>query len=358
MPSSPRQITIALQGGGSLGAFSWGVLDRLLEVPDLRIDVASGASAGALNAAMLVQGLATGGPEQAKRLLEMMWRRVAVASGSPDVAGGGLLHAIMAPVVNAMSYSNRSLPGAQFNPLGLNPLRGVLDGLLDPSVFGLEGAPMLVVAATRARTGEPRLFRDAEVTADVLLASACLPQLFPAVDIDGEPYWDGGYASNPPVRPLIEAGAPSDVVIIRTTPVERPDLPSGAAGVRERSAEIAFGAALLQELRSIAQAQRLLAELPADDLSPSIPLTRLMDARLHMIGAEAEFQALKRGSHMDATWSFLQRMRDLGHVAGERWLEENLASVGVRSTLDLASFAGPLIAPLDEEEAPSAAALV
>jgi NTE family protein len=340
-------VTVALQGGGSLGAFSWGVLERLLEVPGLRIEVASGASAGALNAAMLVQGLGSGGPTEAKRLLEALWRRVAMTSGSPDVPGGDLLHAIMAPMLSAMQYSTRVLPDVSVNPLGLNPLRCVLDGLLDPSVFGREGVPMLVVAATRARTGEPRLFQDAEVTADVLLASACLPQLFPAVDIDGEPYWDGGFASNPPVRPLIEAGAPADVIIIRTTPVERPDLPRGADGVRERSAEMTFGAALRQELRSIGQAQRLLTDLPADDLPSSSPLARLQNARLHMIGAEAEFQALKRGSHMDATWSFLQRMRDLGHMAGERWIEENLSSVGVRSTLDLSSFAEPLIASRD-----------
>ena len=114
---------------------------------------------------------------------------------------------------------------AQVNPLGLNPLRGVLDGLLDPSAFGGPGAPTLVVSTTRVRTGEARLFRDAEVTAEVLLASACLPQLFPAVEIDGEEYWDGGYASNPPLRALVEAGAPADIVLVRTTPVDRPDPP-------------------------------------------------------------------------------------------------------------------------------------
>ncbi len=147
-------------------------------------------------------------------------------------------------------------------PLALNPLRFVLDGLLDPSAFGMDGGPSLVVAATRVSTGEARLFRDAEVTADVLLASACLPQLFPPVEIEGEPYWDGGYAANPPLGPLIEAGAPPDLILVRTTPVERPEPPHGAADIRERTAEFTFGIALRQELRSIAVAQRLIAELP------------------------------------------------------------------------------------------------
>jgi NTE family protein len=189
--TAPRPVTLALQGGGALGAFTWGVLDRLLDEPRLRIAVVSGASAGAMNAAMLVQGLATGGPAggpaEAKRLLEAFWRRVAVAAGSPDLDGVGWLcpfQALIGPVSHALRQASaNALPPA---PLGLNPLRGVLDGLLEPAVFGQEGAPTLVVSARRVRTGEARLFWDAEVTADVLLASACLPQIFPPVEIDGE----------------------------------------------------------------------------------------------------------------------------------------------------------------------------
>jgi NTE family protein len=186
-----QPITLALQGGGSLGAFAWGVLDRLLDTPELRIEVVSGASAGAMNAAMLAQGLATGGPAEAKRLLEAFWRRVAAASGSPDIGGAEWLlpfGGLMAPMADALRQTTRGLTQRQVNPLGLNPLRSVLDGLFDPSVLGRKGAPTLVVSATRVSTGEARLFRDAEVTAEVLLASACLPQLFPAVEIGGEAY--------------------------------------------------------------------------------------------------------------------------------------------------------------------------
>jgi len=301
-----------------------------------------------MNAAMLAQGIATGGPAEAKRLLEAFWRRVAVAAGSPDTASGGWFlpfGGLAAPIVaDALRQAANGLSRGQVNPLGLNPLRGVLDGLFDPSALGREGAPTLVVSATRVRTGEARLFRDAEVTAEALLASACLPQLFPAVEIDGEPYWDGGYSSNPPLRPLVEAGAPSDIVLVRTTPVERPDPPAGAAGVLDRADEMAFGAALRQELRSLAVAQRSLADLPAPPPRGSV-LARLRNARLHEIGAEEEFRALRGGSQRDASWGFLQGMRDLGRDAAERWLGEHLASVGVRSTVDLAALAGPALDP-------------
>lgn len=336
---------LALQGGGSLGAFGWGVLDQLLDTPSLRIEAVSGASAGAMNGALLVQGLVTGGRAEAKRLIETLWRRIAVAAGSPDVSSlswllpfGGLF----APMIDAVRSSSRLMSREQINPLGFNPLAQVLDGLIDPTVFGRPGAPHLAVAATRVRTGEPRLFQGTEITTQVLLASACLPQIFPAVEIGGELYWDGGYASNPPIRALIEAGAPPDIVIIRTTPVERPERPpTDAAGLLERTTEMSFGSALRQELGSLAFAQRVLADFPE---APGV-VGRLRDARLHMIGAEQEFRDLRGGSRLDPSWSFLEKMRALGHRAGERWLSANLTAVGLRSTLDLAPFAGPQLTP-------------
>ena len=338
-----RPVALALQGGGALGAFTWGVLERLLDEPRLRIAAASGASAGAMNAAMLVQGLATGGPEEAKRLLEAFWRRVAVAAGSPDLDGADWLCAftgLFGPVAGALRQAAKALPPAPLPPLGSNPLRGVLDGLLDPSAFGEAGAPALVVSATRVSTGEARLFWDAEVTADVLLASACLPQVFPPVEIEGELYWDGGYASNPPLRPLVEAGAPADVILVPTGPRERPEPPHGAAGVRERAAELAFNTALRQELRTLAVAKRLVAELP-EPPPPGTGLARLREARLHVIGAEEAFRALPGGSALDVRWGHLRELRDLGRGAAGRWLGENLAAVGVRPTLDLDRFAAP-----------------
>lgn len=343
--AAPRAVTVALQGGGALGAFSWGVLDRLLDEPRLRIAVASGASAGAMNAAMLVQGLASGGTAEAKRLLEAFWRRVAVAAGSPDLDGADWLcpfGGIFGAVAEALRNSAVGLLPAPPAPMRLNPLRGVLDGLLDPSFFGEDGAPALVVSATLVRTGEARLFRNAEVTAAVLLASACLPEFFEPVEIEGEIYWDGGYASNPPLRPLIEAGAPADVIIVPTGPRDRPAPPQGVAGIRERASAITFDTALRRELRSLATAQRLLAELP-DAPPPGSALARLSEARPHMIGAEEAFRALPSGSARDARWGSLRRLRDLGRDSAGRWLDENFAAIGARSTIDLAGLAEPAI---------------
>ena len=342
MPSSePTPITLALQGGGSLGAFTWGVLDRLLDRPELRIQAVSGASAGAMSAAMLAQGLATGGPAEAKRLLEDFWCRVAITPGCPDPATDLLLPLteLIAPVVDALRHTTTGLSRDQLNPLGLNPLRGVLDELLDASAFAKRGAPMLAVSATRVRTGEARLFHGTAVTADVLLASACLPQLFPAVEVEGEPYWDGGYASNPPLRALIVAGAPADILVVRTMPMERFDVPTSAAALVDRTNELAFGASLRHELASLAFAQRVLADLP----QVSQVLGRLRDTRLHMIGAEEAFRALKGGSHQDPTAAFLQEMRKLGHEAADQWVADNLDLIGVRSTVDLSAFGDGLM---------------
>ena len=332
-----QPITLALEGGGSLGAFAWGVLDRLVDVPETRIEAVSGTSAGAINAALLVQGLATGGPTRAKYLLETFWRRVAIASGSWPGPVGTWLHMLsdtMAPMVDAMRQTTAAWTSS-LGPSGINPLRGILTEMLDPAAFQRSGAPALVVAATCVRTGEARLFYNAEVSVDALLASACLPQLFPAVTIQGESYWDGAYSSNPPISPLIEAGAPADVLIVRTTPLQCPKQPLGNPAVEERLNEITFSAALRSELRSIALAQIL----PADVVGVPLRLARLRDARLHMIGAEAKFQALPGGSKRDPTWGFLSNMRALGHQAADHWLGDNLSAIGHRSTLDVARFA-------------------
>lgn len=328
-------VSLGLQGGGSLGAFAWGVLDQLLETPRLSFNMVSGASAGAMNAALLAQGLRTGGPAEARRLLEAFWRRVAVASGSPDTNAANWLFpfsGLLTPMMDVMRANAPVLSQTQINPLGRNPLSKILDGLFDPSSFGSQHGPTLVIAATRVRTGEPRLFRDSEVTAQVLLASACLPQMVASVDIDGEPYWDGGYSSNPPIRAMIEAGGPPDLLIVRTSPIDRPDAPpTDAAGLLERTNELSFGAPLRHELRSLAFAQRVLAGQQA----LRGVLARLRDTRVHMIGAEEAFRALKGGSKRDPTWSFLQEMRTLGHRSAEWWLSDNLASIGQRSTFQL-----------------------
>ncbi len=333
--TAPRDVTLALEGGGALGAFTWGVLERLLEVPDLRVAAVSGTSAGALNGAMLVQGLVQGGRAGARALLETFWHRVAIAAGSfPGPAGNWLqsMSAGMAPMLDAMRKAGSAMSGGF--TFGSNPLRGILAELLHPPLFTDPAAPELVVAATRVRTGEARLFWGSEVSIDALLASACLPMLFSAIEIEGEAYWDGGYSSNPPVRPLIEAGAPADVIIVRTTPAERVRFPSGASAVNNRISEITFGTPLRAELHSLALAQASLTE--ATNLPDT--LTRLRDARLHMIGpltgeADPTFAALQ------PTWSNFAAQRERGIAAAEFWIDTHLDKVGERSSLDLSSYA-------------------
>ncbi len=332
---APHDITLALEGGGALGAFTWGVLERLLEEPSLRIRVVSGSSAGAMNGAMLVQGLARGGPDHARDLLTTFWHRVAIASGS--VPGpSAWLAAFSAPMLSAVQKAGSALGAPGPTAFTINPLRGILSELLPTPLFGQPGTPELVVAATLVRTGEARLFRDAEIRIDTLLASACLPLIFPAVVIEGEAYWDGGYSSNPPVRPLIEAGCPPDLLIVRTTPDERLLPPHGAAAVKDRLSEITFGNPLRAELHSLALAQNALAGVA--DLPPT--LARLRDARIHMI-SPAPGEALSASDALHPSWPLLSNQRQRGYVAAETWLTEHFSSLGLRATFPVEVYADP-----------------
>ena len=331
---TPRPITVALEGGGALGAFTWGVLERLLDTPTISIEVVSGASAGAMNAAIVAQGLAIGGPLEAKRQLEAFWRRIAADASVPTLSLGRIAVArqLMAPVMRSMLQSS-AMPA----PTGsFNPLRALVADMLDPVALCRHEAPRIVVSATCVRTGKPELFTNEEISVDVLLASACLPTFFAPVVIEGEAYWDGAFSSNPPLRPLIEAGAPSDVIIVRTAPLERAVLPRTGLEVQDRAIEIAFGAALRNELRSLAVAQRLLRHVPI----LSTALRRLRNARIHAIGADDEMTSLPSGSHLDTTWSFLSRMRTLGNETAAAWLETKLDAVGRISTVPASLYEG------------------
>jgi NTE family protein len=330
---APTRVTLALEGGGALGAFTWGVLERLLDARSLRIEVVSGASAGAMNAAMLAQGLSGGSVEEAKRCLKAFWRGVALDEPFPIPLTRRLLPSFM-----ESAWQDASLLLCP----NFNPLRAIVTGLLDPTALSSAAAPRIVVSATSVRTGKARFFGNSEITPDVLLASSCLPTVFAPVLIDGEAYWDGGFSSNPPLWPLIEAGAPSDIIIIRTAPLERPNAPLTRQDVRERANEIAFGAPLRQELRSLASAQRALRYVP---LLPS-RLRRLRNARIHMIGADADFSSLPSGSYLDTSWSFFSRMRALGNRTAEAWLETNLPAIGRASTVPASQFAAASVPEL------------
>jgi len=323
----PTPIDLALQGGGSHGAFTWGVLDRLLDDETLAFDGVSGTSAGALNAAVLATGLAEGGRAGAQAALRAFWMDVA-AQGSCFGAAAVPLAAFAAawnPALWWLQPLTQAFSPYQFNPLDINPLRRVLERHVRPAA--LARAPVsLFVTATSVHTGQPRVFERRDLTIDALLASACLPHLFRAVTIDGEPYWDGGYTGNPALWPLIYHTAALDIVLVQINPLERRGTPVTRMEIDDRLAEITFNAALVGEMRAIAFVHRLVAEGRVDP-------GEYKDLRLHRV-AEPKLGALGAASKMRTDRAFLLELHALGHAAAARWLSENRGAIGRRGTLD------------------------
>jgi NTE family protein len=329
---TPLLVDFALQGGGAHGAFTWGVLDRLLEEPWLRIDGISGTSAGAMNAAVLVVGYAENGANGARAALENFWRRVArTALLSPlrrtplDVLLGRwtLDHS---PVFVAMDLMARLFSPYDLSPGGANPLRDILAESVDFDRLA-NSSIKFFVTATNVRTGRGRVFRNSEITPDVLLASACLPTLFQAIEIDGESYWDGGYSGNPTITPLVRECRSQDTILVQINPVERPGLPRSARDILNRLNEVSFNAVLLKELRMIA----LLRQVAQPDDSES---AKWADMRIHRISSDVMVE-LGYSSKLNAEWEFLCMLRDEGRRAGDAFLSTYHDDLGRRSTLDL-----------------------
>ncbi|MCX7111937.1 MAG: patatin-like phospholipase family protein [Proteobacteria bacterium] len=328
-------IDLALQGGGSHGAFTWGVLDHLLEVPWLRFDGISGTSAGAMNAAVMVDGYAEGGPEGARAALESFWKRVADAALFSPLRRGpleiltGQWTLDYSPLFLALDISSRVFSPYDLNPGGSNPLTKIL---LDSINFTrLATAPIrLFVTATNVRTGRGRIFRNADLTPDALLASACLPTMFQAVEIDGEAYWDGGFSGNPTITPLVRESEAHDTLLVQINPVNRPGTPRTARDIHNRLNEIAFNSPLMKELRMIALLQQV-----ADPGHSEGALWAGM--RIHRIASEAMTE-LNASSKMLAEWGFFCKLRDEGRRTAAAFLETHGADLGVRSTFDLDSL--------------------
>jgi NTE family protein len=329
---APLLVDFALQGGGAHGAFTWGVLDRLLEETWLRIDGISGTSAGAMNAAVLVDGYVDNGVDGARAALENFWRRVSRAALlSPlrrtplDVLLGRwtLDHS---PVFVAMDLMARLFSPYDLGLGGANPLRNILAETVD---FGrlARASIKLFVTATNVRTGRGRVFRNSEITADVLLASACLPTLFQAIEIDGESYWDGGYSGNPTITPLVRECHSKDTILVQINPVERPGLPRSARDILNRLNEVSFNAVLLKELRMIA----LLRQVAQPDNSEN---AKWADMRIHRISSDVMVE-LGYSSKLNAEWEFLCMLRDEGRRAGDAFLSTHHDDLGRRSTFDL-----------------------
>ncbi|MBC6981324.1 patatin-like phospholipase family protein [Caulobacter sp. 17J80-11] len=329
---APIRLDLALQGGGSHGAFTWGVLDRLLEEPWVEVDGVSGTSAGAMNACVLVDGLAAGGAEGGRAALARFWGAVAEAARfspfrrAPWDWFSGDWSLDRSPAYLAMDLTARLFSPYDLNPGGGNPLEAVLADCVD--FKRLAASPVRVfVTATNVRSGRGRVFRNAELTPDVLLASACLPTLFQAVEIDGEPYWDGGYSGNPTITPLVRECSSQDVVLVQINPVACVKPMRSAREIHNRINEVAFNATLLKELRMIALLKR------AVDPGPGEPAS-WAGMRVHRIASPA-LARLGASSKLNAEGAFLELLRDEGRAAADAFLTAHAADLGVRSTLDI-----------------------
>jgi NTE family protein len=328
----PLKVDLALQGGGSHGAFTWGVLDRLLEEPWLQIEGISGTSAGAMNAAVLADGFAAGGRQGARTALEGFWNQVSRAARFSPFQRGPLDVLLgrwtldNSPAYVAMDLASRLFSPYDLNPIGTNPLRGLLAERID---FGrLAGSSIgLFITATNVRTGRGRVFRNGQITPDVLLASACLPTTFQAVEVDGQAYWDGGYVGNPTITPLVLECESQDTLLVQVNPVERPGTPRSAREILNRLNEVSFNAPLLKELRMIA-----ILRQAAD--TGGREGARWAGMRIHRISSDM-LTDLGSSSKLNAEWAFLCLLRDEGRRAAESFLHICGPDLGRRSSLDL-----------------------
>jgi NTE family protein len=328
----PALVDLALQGGGAHGAFTWGVLDRLLEESWLQFDGISGTSAGAMNAVVMASGHAKGGPDGARAALETFWKRVSDAATFSPFKRGPL--AMMtgqwtldySPLFVAADIAARIFSPYDLNPLADNPLRGILAATVDFERLA-ESPIRLFITATNVRTGRGRVFRNRELTPDVLLASGCLPTMFQAVEIDGDPYWDGGYSGNPTITPLVRECRSHDTFLVQINPVERPGTPRSAREILNRLNEVSFNSPLLKELRMIALLRQV-----ADPGRSEGALWAGM--RIHRITSDAMVN-LGYSSKMIAEWAFFCELRDEGRRSAEEFLATHGRDVGKRSTYDL-----------------------
>ena len=311
----PRRLNLALQGGGAHGAFTWGALDRLLEERRLAFGAISGTSAGAINAVLLASGLIEDGPAGALEKLARFWTGVCPHAGG-DVAGG-LFEAL--PGLQRLQHAGFDLIGkffapAQINPLDFNPMRDLLRSLVDFERLQREG-PDLFIAATDAATGRKRIFTRADISLEAVMASACLPQIHQAVEIDGRQYWDGGYVANPPLLPLINPAKAEDTLLIQLIPLAGQGAPADHAGISEGLNRIIFNAPLRQEIAAI-------------ELMASRKVAPFLRHRFHLIDATPATSALPPGSRLVPDWRMVSKLRLDGRQAADAWLASNRTAIG------------------------------
>ena len=332
----PHPLNLALQGGGSHGALTWGVLDALLEDGGLHFDGISGTSAGAMNAVALAHGFAQAAvqypdPEEARVAGTTLARETLARLWEGVGAMGNLMWgAPLAQVFPALGAMTPWLAPAQTNPLNLNPLRSLLEKEIDFDLLAhAKEAPRVFVCATNVRTGRGEIFSGSQLSADAVMASACLPLVFKAVEMEGGAYWDGGYSGNPALYPLIYETAASDILLVQINPIEHLEIPGTVPEIMDRMNELNFNACLLAELRAIGFVRRLLAEGKLDP-------RHYKNVRMHRIDGGGALAGLGAASKSRADMGFLRQLFQLGRQSGQQWLKDHRLDLGVRNTLEFA----------------------
>ncbi len=329
-----KTINLALQGGGAHGAFTWGVLDALLEDGRLEIEAISGTSAGAMNGAVLMTGLTKGGPEGARKALSSFWRDVSL-DGHISPHARALFDVMMTPWKigaaagqSVMDASRNMYSPYDYNPLDINPLRGVVESHIDFKLLRETEGPELFIAATSVRNGKLRIFSRKELTADMLMASAALPLLFRAVYVNDEPFWDGGYMGNPALFPLFKVEETDDIILVQINPIERDNVPDNAMDIMERVNEITFNSPLLNEFRAIEFVARLVQRGVLHD-------TQHKAIRMHRIEAQEQLDSFGTASKLQADWAFFTKLFEIGRDSAKQFMSRHFDDLGKRATLDL-----------------------
>lgn len=333
-----KKVNLALQGGGSHGAFAWGVLDKIIEDGRLEIEGLSATSAGAMNASVFAYGMMEKGPDGARQALHDFWLKISSAGTlySPMTQQPGDMPWVKEmmnynPMVMLYDSWMRTLSPYQFNPTNVNPLRDILDEMVDFKKLVECQCTQLFISTTNVQTGKVRIFRNQEITLDVVMASATLPDLFQAVEIDGIPYWDGGFTGNPALFPLFNHTESRDIIILHINPLTSEKTPTTAAEIKDRLNEITFNTSLLKELRAIAFVNKLHEQGWLKEEFES----KLKHVLVHSIEADGSLNGLSSDSKFNSDWTFLNNLKERGREAATQWLEENFDLIGKRATVDL-----------------------
>lgn len=334
-PKEQRKvISVALQGGGAHGAFTWGVLERLLQDERIEIEALCGTSAGAMNALMVAWGVELDGRRGAIKMLRKFWRRVAVAQRfsalQPSLIDRRLADGKLdySPAYQLFDFYSLLFSPYQFNPLDYNPLKELMEEIVDFDRLRQSRKTKLYICATNVKTSRPRIFEHEEMTADVIMASACLPHVYQAVEIDGEYYWDGGFSGNPPIFPLIDSTDYPDILLVQINPINIDYVPKTADEIRDRINTMSFNSSLMHEMRRIRFTQRMIED--GYDMGGKV-----RNLFVHNINPERAMAKLGVSSKLNADWRFLLKLRYLGQSMASDWLKYHYRDIGERSTTDI-----------------------